>query len=163
MNYALRVLGVRAHSSGELRQKLVRRAEHAADIDEVLRKLKESGYVDDRRYAESYASIRLENEGHGRGRVLRDLREHRVAPQLAEQAVNRAFKETDELELIDAYLKRKFRGKDLPAWLSIEKNLMSAYRRLQYAGFTGSNSIKVLKRYAAKADELEEEPPLGEE
>lgn len=161
MNYALRTLAGRAQSSGELRLKLGRRAEHAGDIDEVLRKLKDAGYLDDRRYAESYASARLENEGHGRSRVLRDLRERRVAPKLAEQAVNRAFSETDEVELIDAYLKRKFRGKDLPVWLSEEKNLMAAYRRLRYAGFGSGNAIRVLKRYAARAGELEEDEEEG--
>ena len=160
IGYALRALGSRAHSTGELRQKLVRRAENSADVEAVLRKLKESGYLDDSRYAESYASARLENEGHGRARVLRDLRQRRVAPALAEQTVNRTFRDTDELELIDAYLKRKFRGKDLPTWLSEEKNLMGAYRRLRYAGFSSGNSIRVLKRYAQRADELEgaEEP-----
>lgn len=156
MRYALRALGSRALSSGELRQKLVRRAEHIEDIDAVLAKLKESGYLDDRRYAESYATARLENEGHGRTRVLRDLRQRRVAPALAEQAVDQTFHDTDELDLIDAYLKRKFRGKDLPSWLSEEKNLMSAYRRLRYAGFSSGNSIRVLKRYGQRAEELED-------
>lgn len=155
MSYALRALGSRALSSGELRQKLVRRAERSEDVDAVLGKLKESGYLDDRRYAESYASARLENEGHGRTRVLRDLRQRRIAPALAEQTVDRTFRDTDELDLIDAYLKRKFRGKDLQSWLSEEKNLMSAYRRLRYAGFSSGNSIGVLKRYAQRAGEME--------
>jgi len=155
MNYALRTLGARAHSSGELRQKLTRRAERASDVDTVLSRLKESGYLDDRRYAESYASARLENEGHGRARVLRDLRQRRVAPALAEKTVERTFSQTDETVLIEAYLHRKFRGKDLAPWLADEKNLMAAYRRLRYAGFSGSNSIRVLKRYAQRAEELE--------
>lgn len=160
MNAALRALGSRAQSQGELRQKLSRRAEHSADVDSVIAKLKEAGYLDDKRYAESYASARLENEGHGKMRVLRDLRQHRIAPKLAEQTVDRTFSSTDELELIDAYLKRKFRGKDLPTWLSEEKNLMGAYRRLRYAGFSSANSIGALKHYAARAGELEdtEEP-----
>ena len=159
MAYALRTLGARAHSSGELRQKLVRRAERPSDVDAVLSRLKESGYVDDRRYAESYASARLENEGHGRMRVLRDLRQRRIAPALAEKTVERTFKETDEVELIEAYLSRKFRGKDLASWLSEDKNLMAAYRRLRYAGFSGGNSIRVLKRYTQQADQLEGSEP----
>ena len=155
MSYALRALGSRALSSGELRQKLARRAERSGDVDAILGRLKESGYLDDRRYAESYAAARLENEGHGRTRVLRDLRQRRVAPALAEQAVDRTFRQTDEVELIAAYLERKFRGKNLRSWLAEEKNLMSAYRRLRYAGFSSGNSIRVLKRYAQQADELE--------
>ena len=156
LSYALRALGGRAHSAGELRQKLVRRAERSEDVDGVMTRLKESGYVDDRRYAEGYASSRLESEGHGRSRVLRDLRQRRIAPALAEQTVDRTFRDTDELDLIDAWLKRKYRGKVLGPWLSEEKNLMSAYRRLRYAGFSSGNSIRVLKRYAQRAEELED-------
>jgi len=159
LNYALRTLGGRAQASGELREKLLRRASRREDADEVIRKLKEAGYLDDRSFAEGYAAARLENEGHGRARVLRDLRQHRVAPNLAEQAVERTFSGKDELELIDQFLKRKFRGKDLALWLGDEKNLAAAYRRLRYAGFSGSNSIRVLKRYADRAEELDE---LGE-
>jgi regulatory protein len=166
MNYALRSLGARALSSGELRQKLGRRAERPEDIGTVLAKLKDAGYLNDQRYAESYATARLENQGHGRTRVLRDLRQRCVAPKLAEQAVDTTFAETDELQLIDAYLGRKFRGKNLPVWLSEEKNLASAFRRLRYAGFSSGNSMRVLKRYAAQADALEgmedAEPPEDE-
>src|SRR6266478_1747061 len=75
---------------------------------------------------------------------------------LRTKGMETTFAETDELELIDAYLGRKFRGKDLPVWLSEEKNLASAFRRLRYAGFSSGNSIRVLKRYAAQADALEE-------
>ncbi len=155
MNYALRTLGSRAQASGELREKLLRRAERREDVDTVIQKLKDSGYLNDRSFAEGYATARLENEGHGRARVLRDLRQHRVAPKLAEQAVERTFAGADELELIEQFLQRKFRGKELPVWLSEEKNLAAAYRRLRYAGFSTSNSIRVLKRYASRAADLE--------
>ena len=37
-------------------------------------------------------------------RVLRDLRERRVAPTLADEAVEQAFKDTDEMEQIQAFL-----------------------------------------------------------
>jgi hypothetical protein len=36
-----------------------------------------------------------------------------------------------------------------------EKHLASAYRKLRYAGFGSGNAIRVLKRYAERADELE--------
>jgi regulatory protein len=57
--------------------------------------------------------------------------------------------------LIEAFLKRKYRGKDLGPLLKEEKNLASAFRRLRYAGFSSSESIRVLKRYASRAEELE--------
>jgi regulatory protein len=158
------VLGGRAHSSGELREKLRRRAERAEDVDAVLAKLKELKYLDDRRFAESYAASRLENQGLGKMRVLRDLRQRRVAPQLAEQVTEKTYQETNEENLIEEFLKRKYRGKKLGEFLAEEKNLAAAFRRLRYAGFAAGTSIRVLKRYAKQAEELEALEPedLGE-
>jgi regulatory protein len=155
LNYALRLLGGRAYSMGELREKMRPRAEQAESIDAVIAKLKESGYVDDKKFAENYAAARLENEGFGKMRVLRDLRQRRVAPKLAEQVTERTFKSTDETELVEAFLKRKYRGKELGPFLTEPKNLAAAYRRLRYAGFSSGASIQVLKRYASQAEELE--------
>src|SRR5260370_35423359 len=148
LNYAVRALGGRAHSTGELREKLRRRAERAEDVDAVLAKLKELGYLDDKRFAESYAASRLENQGLGKMRVLRDLRQRRIAPQLAEQVAEKTYQETDETKLIEDFLKRKYRGKKLGEFLGEEKNLAGAYRRLRYAGFSAGASLWFFKRYA---------------
>ena len=85
--YALRVLAGRASSTGEIREKLRRRAERASDVDDALARLKDYGYLNDRRFAEGFAAARLSNEKLGRARVLRDLRQRRVAPALAESTV----------------------------------------------------------------------------
>jgi len=156
LDYALRVLGGRACSTSELREKLRRRAERVGDVDAVLAKLKESGYLDDRRFAENFAAARLENHGLGKMRVLRDLRQRRVSPHLAEQVTERTYESTDETALIEAFLARKFRGKKLSTFLADDKNLAAAYRRLRYAGFSSGTSIRVWKRYASQAGELED-------
>jgi regulatory protein len=161
MEYAARLLRGRAHTSGEMREKLRRRAARAGDADTVLANLRRLGYLDDRRFAENFATARLENEGLGRTRVLRDLRQRHVAPKLAEEAVARTYKEQDEVALIEAFLARKYRSHDLAALLSEERHLASAWRRLRYAGFSSASSLRVLKRYAAdeaKLDALESEP-----
>src|ERR1039458_8653384 len=75
--YALRVLAGRAHSTGDLRQKLRGKAERAADVDPTIARLKEYGYLNDRKFAESFAAARLENEGLGKTRVLADLSRRR--------------------------------------------------------------------------------------
>src|SRR5271156_3008860 len=155
LSLGLRALGGRAHSVGELREKLRRRAERLEDVEAVLVKLKEAGYLDDRKFAEYYASARLENEGLGKIRVLRDLRQRRVAGTLAEQVAERTYHDTDETALIEQFLARKYRGKQLGTFLKEEKNLASAFRRLRYAGFSSGAAIRVLKRYANQAEILE--------
>jgi len=156
LGYAARTLASRAQSSGELREKLKRRAERREDVDEVMRRLKDAGYLNDKRFAESFASWKRENGGVGKTRVLRDLMARRVAPALAKQTADAAYRQVDEIAMIEKFLERKYRGKDLGAMLTEEKNLASAYRKLRTAGFSMGNSIRVLKRYAAEAERLEE-------
>lgn len=155
LNVALRALGGRAHSSGELREKLRRRAQSDADVDAVLSKLKEAGYLNDRRFAENYAAARLEGQGLGKMRVLRDLRQRRVAPKLAEQVTEATYEGTNEADLIEEFLRRKYRGKKLKEFLSEEKNLAGAFRRLRYAGFSAGQSIRVLKRFVNQPEALD--------
>src|SRR5437588_7678674 len=78
--YAVKALAMRAHSTGELRRKLTQKAERTADIEDTISRLRDYGYLNDRRFAESYAGSRLENQGLGRSRVLRDLRQRNVSP-----------------------------------------------------------------------------------
>ena len=154
-DYALRALSGRAHSVSELREKLRRRAERAADVEEVLSNLKRQGYLDDRKFAESFAASRLGNEGFGRLRVLRDLRQKRVASSVAENAVGAAYLEVDELQLIESFLERKYRRIDLKTYLAEPRHLASAYRKLRLAGFSSGSVIRALKRHASEADALD--------
>ena len=155
-NYAARLLSRRAQSTSEMTQKLKRRAASAEDVAEVIRRLKENGYLSDKRFAESFAGWRRDSQGLGKARVVRDLMARRVAPELAKKAADNAYAQVDEIAMIGQFLERKYRGKDLGALLAEQKNLASAYRRLRTSGFSSGNSIKVLKRYAAEAERLEE-------
>ena len=155
-SYAATSLASRAQSSSELRTRLNKRAANKADVDEILAYLKESGYVDDQRFAGAFAEWRKENQGFGKTRVVRDLMSRRVAPAVAQAAAEKVFQGSDEIQLIEDFIARRYRGKDMKAFLSEQKNLASAFRRLSTAGFGTSNSIKVLKRYASAAEEIDE-------
>jgi regulatory protein len=164
MEYAVKALAARAFSAGELRQKLMMRAERASDVDAAISRLKEHGYLDDKQYAESYAAARLDSRGFGKARVIRDLRQRRVAPKTAEQAVAKAYKGADEVRLIEEFIRRKYRGAAPEEFLKDPKSLASAYRRLIYAGFSTGDVIRVLKRFAADPELLDQfEPPQQDE
>lgn len=160
--YALRLLARRAWSAGELRQKLERRAARPENVGAVFERLKGYGYIDDRRFAEAFSEARLETNGFGKQRVLRDLGRRRVAPELARETVERVFAGVDEPALIEDYLRRKFRGVALREHLAEPRRLAAAYRRLRTAGFSPGNVIRVLKRYAERAEELESLEQAGE-
>ncbi len=160
MNYAAKALSVRGYTVSELKTRLKKRAARAEDVDVVLGRLKDAVVVNDRRFAGTFAEWRRESQGLGKTRVMRDLMARRVAPAVAKEAVDAAFEGVDEITMIEAFLKRKYRGKNLGTLLQEQKDLASAFRKLRGAGFSTGNSIKVLKRYAAEAERLAE---LGEE
>ena len=161
--YALRVLGQRAQSTSEVKQKLARRANQLADVAAVMAKLREYGLTDDLKFSEACAASRLQNQGFGRVRVLRDLRSKRVSSTVAETVVDKTFAGTEERDLIEKFLARKYRGKNLAQLLKDQKQLAGAYRRLRTAGFSSSASISVLKQYAQTVEDwAEPEEEIGE-
>lgn len=127
----------------------------------VVERLKDIGYLNDQRFAESYATARIENEGFGRIRVLNDLKAHRVAGEMAEQAIERALGDKTEAELIDAFMERRMPSICAGGQIEDERKLAAAYRKLRRAGFTSGPILSALKRLAARPDVLEE--PLEEE
>jgi regulatory protein len=158
--YALRVLGGRAHSSGELREKLRAKAEHATDVDLTIARLKEYGYLNDKKFAESYATARLENEGLGKTRVLADLSRRRVAPAVAQQTVGKIYEDVNEQALAEAFVRRKFRMASKENLFQDQKQMARAYTRLVRAGFRSAIAIAVLKKFAHDPDLLDGfEPP----
>ena len=158
--YALRVLGGRAYSSGELREKLRSKAEHAADVDPAIARLREYGYLNDRKFAENFAAARLENQGLGKTRVLADLSRRRVAPAVAQQTVGKVYQDVNEQALAEEFVRRKFRMASKENLFQDQKQMASAYRRLMRAGFRSATAVAVLKKFARDPDLLDGfEPP----
>ncbi|MGA3039959.1 MAG: RecX family transcriptional regulator [Bryobacteraceae bacterium] len=158
--YALRVLGGRAYSTGELREKLRRKAALAGDVDPTIARLKEYGYLNDRKFAENFAAARLENEGLGKTRVLADLSRRRVAPAVAQQTVGKVYEDVNEQALAEDFVRHKFRMASRENLFQDAKQMASAYRRLVRAGFRSATVIAVLKKFARDPDLLDGfEPP----
>ena len=153
--YAVRLLGKRDYSTAEMKTKLQGRAADPTDVSGAMARLEEFSFVDDRRFAATFAQYRKESGGFGKARVLRDLAVKRVPDELAKEITEKAYEGTDESQLVTDFLARKFRGKDLKVFLGESKNLQSAYRRLRTAGFSSNVSIKVLKKFAAGEEGLE--------
>lgn len=153
--YAVKLLRGRALTVSEFKDKLLRRAADPGDIEGIMAQLKEYGALNDRRYAEHFAETRAGSGNYGRQRVVSDLLRKKVAPKLVEKATSDAFSGTNEAEMVQQWLARKYRGKDLGTLLLQPSKLVSVFRRLRLAGFSSGPSIQVLKRFAAEAERLE--------
>ena len=157
-NYGARLLSGRAMTIGELQKKLLGRAEIAADVDDVLSRLKQLHVVNDRTFADAYSAVRRDGRGFGKQRVLRELAVRKVPRLVAEAAVTQAYSQVDEVEHAVAFLKRKLRIADPAEYFRDPKHLQSAFRKLRYNGFSSSATVKALRQWSSDADALEDAP-----
>jgi regulatory protein len=165
---AVRALARRARSIGELRQVLERRKAEKKDIDAVIARLREHGYLDDARFARAFVSSRIENDKQGVRRVQRDLAARRVHPEVIQKAVSAGYEEVDERELLRDYLRRKIRLTKPPKKPSA---VASIYQRLLRAGFSSATIVKELqglfqampRRKSSRGDNAEIDPAKWQE
>ena len=133
--YALRALTRRAHSVAELRAKLLERALPTASVAEIIAGLSERGWLDDRRFAHSFARSRAARR-YGRYRIASELRRRGLADELIEEALAEVLPgEAAERRLIRQRLDRRLRGKPRPY---TDKVVRSAYGSLLRAGFSSA-------------------------
>ncbi len=129
---ALRALMRRAHSIHEMRAYLERRTGDKDAIAQVVARLRELNYLDDARYALDFARQHANSRRQGRFRIVRELRARGVPDRYIEAAVQEAFAETGEAEIVRARLKRRLSR--MRGTLS-QRQIASIYRSLLRAGF----------------------------
>jgi len=141
-DYALRILMRRAHSVHEMKQKLLRRADSELLAQVVLARLKESGQLDDSRYAKQFTRQRTEVRKQGKFRITRDLRARGVPDRHINAAITESAESHDETAIVRQRIERKlrsFRGE------ISEKKFASIYRSLLAAGFPADLIRRELK------------------
>ena len=141
---ALRMLSRRAHSRGELRDKLTLRGYSSEMIESVTRKLRDKGYLDDEGFARSFARHRLESKPCGKRFLAQELYKKRVSRAIISKALDEIFAGVDQseaaLRLLNKRASRyaKYEGKDLTSRL---------YRFLQGRGFSYDDIMSAISRF----------------
>ena len=131
---ALRVLALRDHSEWELRRKLKEKGHDEAGIEESLARLKGLGYLDDARFARSFAASAVRN-GRGYGARLRlELSRRGIAAAIVQETLAEIGEEFGEAEVLSRTIERRYPGFDPSQATEKEKRRVVAY--LQRKGFT---------------------------
>lgn len=138
---ALRLLARRPYSVAELRQALTKKYGQSEPVAAAIARLRELGYLDDRKFAEQYAYSLAHNRAFGPHRVRRELRAKRVNLQEIEPAVARVYQETSAQALLDRALEKKLRHLRLPVTRARLHSLCQSLLRL---GFNASDIIKAV-------------------
>jgi regulatory protein len=151
MASAFRILSARSCSEGELRDRLINR--HGYDDDAVescINKLKELDYVNDDRFAQSYASYRVGLRPLGRAKLERELALRKVPAKNIEAALDVVFGEAAEETLIDKAIQRRIRTHGRPADRAAAKRM---FDHLARRGFQFDLIVKKLRALQAGLDE----------
>lgn len=141
-DYALRILMRRAHSVHEMKTKLLRKADSELLAQVVLARLKESGQLDDSRYAKHFTRQRTEVRKQGKFRIARDLRARGVPDRHINDAISESAESHDEAAIVRQRIERKLRS--LKGEIS-DKKFASIYRSLLAAGFPADIIRRELK------------------
>ena len=130
---ALKMLAARPRTEMQLRERLMRKPWANRElIDVCILRLKEMGYIDDGRFAESYASHRLSARPVGRARLARELALKKVDRKTIDRALDRVFEDTGEDDLIDQAIQKRIRTHGRPADRGDAKRMFDHLARLGF-------------------------------
>jgi len=113
---AIRLLTVKPRSVAELRERLMEsRQTNERIVETVIARLSEYGYLNDEKFAFSYASLKIKQKPMGRRRLERDLKLKKVTSGVADGALDLVYEETSEEQLIEKAIEKRIRVRGRPA------------------------------------------------
>ena len=146
---AAKLLAAKSRSIAELRERLLE-GRHANEtvVEEVIARLREYGYLDDERFAVSFATSKVRQRPTGRRRLERDLSLKKLDRAVVEEALNAVYAETPEEELIDRAIEKRLRLRGRPQTREEAKSLFDHLLRQGFPFDLVSEKV----RAASKAD-----------
>jgi regulatory protein len=121
---ALNLLSYKPRSLAEMRARLMEKdwAEEAV-VDQVISRLEELGYLNDEELASHMANTRLTMKPVGRTRLRRDLLRKKLPSETVENALDEAYEQQSEEELIERAISKRVRLKGAPSTREEAKKL----------------------------------------
>ena len=144
---AAKLLAAKPRSIAELRERLLERQGVTENlVDEVIARLKEYGYLDDERYALSYASLKVKQRPIGRRRLQQELKTKQVPNAIADEALDSVYAETPEEDLIDRAIEKRVRFRGHPKTRLEAKSLFDHLLRQGFAFELVSEKVRRISR-----------------
>ncbi len=143
-SYGLKLLGYRARSEAEIKDKMIKKGYSEKSVEEALKYLRELKYIDDEEYARLYIKNRVNTKKLGYNRIKSELYQKRVNGATIEDTMKEIFSCEDEydraLELAERKMSTSYKNDDTQA----------AYRKLggflQRKGYSFDTIMKVLNK-----------------
>ena len=144
-NRAVKLLTVKPRSVAELRDRLLQgKNTNAAIVESVIARLEEYGYLNDERFAFSYASLKVKRRPVGRRRLQQDLKLKKVENKVAEGVLELVYAETPEEQLIDQAIEKRLRLRGRPKTRVEAKKLFDHLLRQGFEFELVSDKVRAL-------------------
>lgn len=141
LGYALKLLGYRARTERELRERLIGKGYLAETVDETLYKLVDVKLIDDGEFAVSYVRNKLSINRRGPRRIYFELLKRGVARKIAEGATKTIAKEAELVAAQSLLAARVRQWAKLDPLTKKRRAIGLLYRR----GFSPDISVRLLK------------------
>lgn len=150
---AVKLLAAKPRSIAELRERLLKSKGANEDVvNTVISRLQEYGYLDDERFAFSYASYKVKQRPVGRRRLERDLKFKKIDSGVANEALELVFSETPEDQLIDQAIAKRLRIRGRPKNRAEAKSLFEHLLRQGFQFELVSEKVRALATDYADED-----------
>lgn len=136
------MLARRPYSVAEIRRALERKFPSDPAIEDAIARLRQLGYLDDKKVAEQVAYSLAHNRAYGPHRLRRELKSKLVDYKHIEPAIEAAYEETDARQVLEQVLERKLRSLKLPL---TRQKVASLCQSLLRRGFNSGDIIKVVR------------------
>lgn len=112
---AVNLLTYKPRSIKELRTRLMEKEwTNSVIVEEVIKKLESYGYLNDARFAKSFAASKLRQKPIGKRVLKQKLAERKLDKETVAEAIEKAFEETPEEEIIERAIEKRLRVKGVP-------------------------------------------------
>lgn len=112
---ALNLLARRPRSVGELREKLLEKEwANVQIVDEVIEKLKDYNYLNDKEFAANFASAQIRQKPIGKRILRQKLVQKKIDAGTIDEALEKLSEEISEEELIERAAQKRLRLKGIP-------------------------------------------------
>lgn len=147
------MLAARPRTEAQLRERLMSMpGANQRLVDDCISRLKEMDYVNDGKFAESYASHRLSVRPVGRARLARELILKKVDRKTIDHALDRVFDDSAEDGLIDRAIQKRIRSHGRPGDRREAKRMFDHLARLGFEFDLIVRKLDALRRDSLKGE-----------
>lgn len=151
---AVNLLAFKPRSIAELRERLLEKDWTTAEIvDAVLDKLKEYNYLNDEQFAKSLAASQIRQKPIGRRVLKQKLALKKLDKETVEAALETAFDETPEDEIIDRAIEKRLRLKGKPETREDSKKFYDYLLRQGFSYDLVSSKMREINNRSLDEDE----------